>query len=119
MPPAGVTDTPVKDAAASEIKPDPDYEFRRKALDLVEDWQKHDSDSQDDKKHREETILPKIKELVIHNLNHNAEIEACDILMEIERIDLLKEMAQKLEHLDYERICLYILRFFSLKISYD
>nr|CAD2202686.1 unnamed protein product [Meloidogyne enterolobii] len=109
MPPAGVADTPVKDAAASEIKPDPDYEFRRKALDLVEDWQKHDSDSQEDKKHREETILPKIKELVIHNLNHNAEIEACDILMEIERIDLLKEMAQKLEHLDYERICLYIL----------
>jgi 26S proteasome regulatory subunit N1 len=107
MPPASVSDT--KKEASSEIKPDPDYEFRRKALDLVQDWQARDSESQEDVLYREETILPKIKELVLHNLHNNAEIEACDLLMEIERIDLLKEMARQVEHLDYERICLYIL----------
>ncbi|KAF7637169.1 26S proteasome non-ATPase regulatory subunit 2 [Meloidogyne graminicola] len=108
MPPAGATDT-TKEAVTAEIKPDPDYEFRRKALDLVQEWQNHDSESTEDNLYREETILPKVKELVRHNLTNNAEIEACDLLMEIERIDILKEMAQQLEHLDYERICLYIL----------
>lgn len=111
MPPAGATDT-TKEAVTAEIKPDPDYEFRRKALDLVQEWQNHDSESTEDNLYREETILPKVKELVRHNLTNNAEIEACDLLMEIERIDILKEMAQQLEHLDYERICLYILRFY-------
>ena len=117
MPPAGDSDVK-KDVAATDIKPDPDYEFRRKALDLVQDWQSHDSESQEDNLYREETLLPKIKELVRHNLHNNAEIEACDLLMEIERIDILKEMARQLEHLDYERICLYILRFFFFLILF-
>ncbi|CAK5085352.1 unnamed protein product [Meloidogyne enterolobii] len=93
----------------NKVKPDPGYKFRRQFTTLVEDWQKHDSDSQEDKQFREETILPKIKELVIHNLNNNGENEACDLLMEIERIDLLSEMAEESEFFDCDRICNYIL----------
>jgi 26S proteasome regulatory subunit N1 len=97
--------------AAGEIKPDPDYEWRRQAMDLIKDWQSHDSDENKDKEYRENTLLPKIKDLVRHNLTNNAEVEACDILMEIERIEILNEMAEQLKHIDFERICLYLLRF--------
>lgn len=38
---------------------------------------------------------------------HNAEAEACDLLMEIERLDLLEEYVD--ENI-YSRVCLYLTR---------
>lgn len=96
--------------SAGEIRPDPDYEFRRQAIDLVQDWQSHDEDTDEHKQYRE-ALLPRIRDLVRHNLTHNAEVEACDILIDIERVDMLNEMAVELPHMDYQRICLYLMRF--------
>jgi hypothetical protein len=105
-----------EEAAASAVKPDPDYEFRRQAMDLIEEWQSHDSDSPEDKALREQTLLPRVRTLVKHNLTHNAEIDACDLLMELDQVKMLKEIVD--EHTDYERICLYLMRFlFSKKIG--
>ena len=44
-------------------------------------------------------------------MKHNAETEACDLLMEIENLDML------LDHVDqttYARVCLYLSRFLIL-----
>ena len=39
-------------------------------------------------------------------MNHNAEAEACDLLMEIENVELLIEYSEKET---YQRVCLYLL----------
>jgi 26S proteasome regulatory subunit N1 len=47
-----------------------------------------------------------ITEIVSYNLKHNAEVEACDLLLEIERLDILIDLIKQDEH---ERACLYLL----------
>lgn len=42
---------------------------------------------------------------------HNAEAEACDLLMEIERLDLLDEYVDEDV---YQRVCLYLTRYVML-----
>jgi 26S proteasome regulatory subunit N1 len=93
--------------AAGEIRPDPHYEVRKRAMDLVEEWKSHEEDVE----YCETNILPRVKEHVKQNLTSNAEIEACDILMDIDRIRMLIEMANELQNIDFERICLYLMRF--------
>ena len=41
-------------------------------------------------------------------MRHNAEIDACDLAMEIERLDLLEEYVDKNT---YNRVCLYLTRY--------
>jgi 26S proteasome regulatory subunit N1 len=45
--------------------------------------------------------------IVHYNMAHNAEAEACDLLMEIERLDLLE---QYVDESAYPRVCLYLTR---------
>ncbi|XP_069693503.1 26S proteasome non-ATPase regulatory subunit 2 [Periplaneta americana] len=44
-------------------------------------------------------------QIVPYNMAHNAEAEACDLLMEIERLDLLE---QYVDESAYPRVCLYL-----------
>ncbi|XP_072401844.1 26S proteasome non-ATPase regulatory subunit 2 [Diabrotica undecimpunctata] len=53
---------------------------------------------------REKLILL-TKQIVPYNMAHNAEAEACDLLMEIERLDLLE---QYVDENIYHRVCLYL-----------
>jgi 26S proteasome regulatory subunit N1 len=46
-------------------------------------------------------------QIVPYNMAHNAEAEACDLLMEIERLDLLE---QYVDESAYPRVCLYLTR---------
>ena len=46
-------------------------------------------------------------QLVAYLMEHNAEAEACDLLMEIERLDLLEQHVSKDT---YQRVCLYLTR---------
>ncbi len=41
-------------------------------------------------------------------MQHNAEIDACDLAMEIERLDLLEQFVDKNT---FHRVCLYMTRF--------
>eukprot|EP00128_Syssomonas_multiformis_P017422 Colp12_sorted_trinity150504_noHs@33728 len=52
-----------------------------------------------------EDLLALAKEIVPYNMKHNAEAEACDLLMEIERLDLLEQFVDKEA---YQRVCLYL-----------
>ncbi|KAK9718881.1 Proteasome/cyclosome repeat [Popillia japonica] len=45
------------------------------------------------------------KQIIPYNMAHNAEAEACDLLMEIERLDLLEKYV---DDDVYQRVCLYL-----------
>lgn len=53
----------------------------------------------------DEALLPLAKELCRFFLEHNAEPDACDLLFELERLDMIVEM---LEGQDHQRVCLYL-----------
>lgn len=50
-------------------------------------------------------LIELVHEIVPYNMAHNAETEACDLLMEIERLDLLE---QYVDESAYQRVCLYL-----------
>ncbi|XP_015113521.1 26S proteasome non-ATPase regulatory subunit 2 [Diachasma alloeum] len=52
-----------------------------------------------------EKLITLVQEIVPYNMKHNAETEACDLLMEIERLDLLE---QYVDESAYQRVCLYL-----------
>lgn len=51
-------------------------------------------------------LLGLVKEILPYYMRHNAEADACDLCMEIERVDLLAEHVDKDS---YVRVCLYLL----------
>nr|BAN21267.1 26S proteasome regulatory subunit rpn1 [Riptortus pedestris] len=53
-----------------------------------------------------EKLLGLVESIIQFDMEHNAEIQACDLLMEIDRLDLLDK------HMDasnYSRVCLYLI----------
>lgn len=50
-------------------------------------------------------LIDLVHQIVPYNMAHNAETEACDLLMEIERLDLLE---QYVDESSYQRVCLYL-----------
>ena len=53
---------------------------------MAKEWQELD----DAEKTQREPLLTLVKEIVPYNMAHNAEHEACDLLMEIEQVDMLE-----------------------------
>lgn len=54
-----------------------------------------------------EDLVALAKEILPYNMQHNAETEACDLLMEIERLELLEQYVDKNS---FQRVCLYLTR---------
>lgn len=50
-------------------------------------------------------LIALVHEIVPYNMAHNAETEACDLLMEIEKLDFLE---QYVDESAYQRVCLYL-----------
>lgn len=50
-------------------------------------------------------LIDLVKQIIPYNMEHNAEADACDLLMEIERLDLLEEYVDESA---YPRVCLYL-----------
>ena len=61
----------------------------------------------DSDKDMKDKLLKMSKEIVPYHMEHNAEAEACDLLMEIERLDLLENYVDESA---YNRVCLYLTR---------
>ena len=53
-----------------------------------------------------EDLLKLSKEIVDLYMKHNAEADACDLLMEIENVEILIDYVEKDT---YQRVCLYLL----------
>uniref|UniRef100_A0A8C9DS02 26S proteasome non-ATPase regulatory subunit 2 n=1 Tax=Prolemur simus TaxID=1328070 RepID=A0A8C9DS02_PROSS len=60
---------------------------RHLAGEVAKEWQELD----DAEKVQREPLLTLVKEIVPYNMAHNAEHEACDLLMEIEQVDMLEK----------------------------
>lgn len=59
----------------------------------------------DDAELTKKKLVDLARQIVPYNMAHNAEAEACDLLMEIERLDLLE---QYVDESAYPRVCLYL-----------
>lgn len=93
---------------------------------MKEEWQeldelKPESSSPADAAQCRDKLLEMIHQIVPYLMQHNAEAEACDVLMEIERLDLLQ---QYVDRSAFPRVCLYLRRsayflllLFSAKLS--
>ncbi|XP_022203334.2 26S proteasome non-ATPase regulatory subunit 2 [Nilaparvata lugens] len=66
---------------------------------IAEEWAALETD-QDKAK-----LLPLIESIIGFDMRHNAEIQACDLLMEIDRLELLDK---HMDSTNYPRVCLYL-----------
>uniref|UniRef100_A0A3Q3G673 26S proteasome non-ATPase regulatory subunit 2 n=1 Tax=Kryptolebias marmoratus TaxID=37003 RepID=A0A3Q3G673_KRYMA len=74
---------------------------RHLAGEVAKEWQ----EVEENDKTQQETLLKLVKEIVPYNMAHNAEHEACDLLMEIERLDMLEDY---IDENAYSKVCLYL-----------
>ncbi|XP_022117848.2 26S proteasome non-ATPase regulatory subunit 2 [Pieris rapae] len=63
---------------------------------ISEEWNVENMDS----------LLPLVRDVIAFDMKHSAEIQACDLLMEIDRLDLL---TQHMDQSNYPRVCLYLI----------
>lgn len=54
----------------------------------------------------EKSLMPLIKDIVKFDFQHHAEIQACDLLAEIDKLDLLLNY---INSSTYQRVCLYLM----------
>lgn len=64
-----------------------------------------------DKEEGADDLVALAKEIIPYNMQHNAETEACDLLMEIEQLELLQ---QYVDNNSFQRVCLYLTRSVAL-----
>ncbi|TRY92231.1 hypothetical protein DNTS_023804 [Danionella cerebrum] len=74
---------------------------RHLAGEVAKEWQ----EIEEGDKTQQEVLLKLVKEIVPYNMAHNAEHEACDLLMEIERLDMLDSY---IDENAYAKVCLYL-----------
>lgn len=76
---------------------------RHLAGEVAKEWQ----EVEEGDKAQQEVLLKLVREIVPYNMAHNAEHEACDLLMEIERLDMLDTY---IDENAYAKVCLYLTR---------
>uniref|UniRef100_A0A672JV41 26S proteasome non-ATPase regulatory subunit 2 n=1 Tax=Sinocyclocheilus grahami TaxID=75366 RepID=A0A672JV41_SINGR len=74
---------------------------RHLAGEVAKEWQ----EIEEGDKAQQELLLKLVKEIVPYNMAHNAEHEACDLLMEVERLDMLDTY---IDENAYSKVCLYL-----------
>ena len=77
--------------------------FRHLTGEITQEWQ----ELEDKNNERKERLHKLIKDIIPYLMNHNAEAEACDALMEIEQLD---ELVQYVDDTAFGRVCLYLTR---------
>lgn len=72
---------------------------------ITQEWQ--DLETKEGKEKERDDLLKLVHDVVPYLMQHNAEPEACDILMEVEK---LEELEQYVDKSAYPRVCLYLRR---------
>lgn len=80
--------------------------FRHLAGEIAQEWTELTGEGENEAELKEKLVFL-ARQIVPYNMAHNAEAEACDLLMEIERLDLLE---QYVDDNIYQRVCLYLTR---------
>lgn len=78
---------------------------RHLTAELTQEWIEIDTDGSNSLISKDE-LTHLAKDIVAFYMKHNAEADACDLLMEIERLDILLNYVEKET---YQRVCLYLL----------
>ncbi|CAJ0574536.1 unnamed protein product, partial [Mesorhabditis spiculigera] len=78
---------------------------RHLAMELVDEWKNGVTPDGEDAKTRRQPLEKMAREIVQHHMKHNAEVEACDLLIEVERLDMLIDFVEEVEH---QRVCHYL-----------
>lgn len=80
---------------------------RHLTAELSEEWGEIDSNVTADADNliTKEGLLKLAEDIVPFYMKHNAEAEACDLLMEIDKLDILLKYVEKET---YQRVCLYL-----------
>jgi 26S proteasome regulatory subunit N1 len=78
---------------------------RHLTAELSQEWQESTSEN-NDKQMNKNALFKLAEDIVQFYMKHNAEADACDLLMEIERLDVLLKYVEKDT---YQRVCLYLL----------
>ncbi len=73
--------------------------FRRLCAEIPEQWVEETLP--------EDTLLDLVRKISVFCLEHSAESEVCDMLMEVDKADMLVELVSEDVH---ERVCLYLTR---------
>ena len=71
---------------------------------VSQEWQELEEDGDKTKRDQLETL---IHDIVPYLMDHNAEAEACDLLMEVEKMD---ELIKYVDENVFPRVCLYLKR---------
>ncbi|XP_024941702.1 26S proteasome non-ATPase regulatory subunit 2 [Cephus cinctus] len=75
---------------------------RQLEAEITEEWTDTPNEEEDEMK---EKLLPLVKSIIEFDMQHNAEIQACDLCMEIDQLDLLDD---HLNDTNFGRVCLYL-----------
>ncbi|XP_014670026.1 PREDICTED: 26S proteasome non-ATPase regulatory subunit 2-like [Priapulus caudatus] len=68
---------------------------------ICQDW----GETSDDDEVQRAMLLALVRQILPYDMDHNAETDACDLLMEIERLDLLEGAVDETA---FQRVCLYL-----------
>lgn len=85
---------------------------RHLAGEIAQEWADFTGAGGEGENYLKDKLILLARQIVPYNMAHNAEAEACDLLMEIERLDLLE---QYVDENIYQRVCLYLTRYFVKK----
>ncbi len=72
---------------------------------VAQEWQVVEGDAVEARK---AALTKLIRDIVPYLMEHNTEAEACDLLMEVEKLD---DLEQYVDENAYQRVCLYLKRF--------
>ena len=73
---------------------------------IVSDWNEMaDQDKPEEEKVKKAQLVKLVRQLIPSQMKHHAEAEACDLLMEVEQLDLIHDYLDKDV---YQRVCLYL-----------
>lgn len=76
--------------------------FRHLSADVASEWETTDTNAE-----LRQRLLSLTNEIIPFLMRHNAEADACDLLMEIEQLDLIETFVDKDT---FARVCLYLTR---------
>ncbi|OAF64859.1 MORN repeat-containing protein 3, partial [Intoshia linei] len=91
---------------------------RHLSTQLIEDWHAYFDKAQEDNIDKQDIVPMEVHINLLHQiipylLDHNAETEACDLVMEIERIDILKSYVTIQ---NYQKVCNYLMSLIQFSI---
>lgn len=83
------------------------FDFRHLSGEIAQEW---DEIPFDEGKEKREQLTALVQQIIPFQMTHNAEAEACDLLMEIEQLELLEQVILVNEKFSNNKVIMQILK---------